>query len=306
MYVHLFADCIITVGRELVRTAKGRRLDQTKRRVAVTGTTGQLGRALVASQSGHWDILPINRHDTDMLDWDALCRQITGFEPDLVIHAAAATDVDGCERDPAMAFLGNAVSTRHVSQAAAEANADLVYVSTNFVFDGMKPSPYHEFDFPAPISAYGLSKFAGELEARNATNRCFVIRTAMVFDNEGRNFVRTMQRLMTERDRLTVVDDQFGNPTYAADLATAIANLVNCAPYGTYHVTNSGSTSWHGWAQEIATLIGATSVVEPIPAASYQRDATPPSNGVLESLMLSRLGIELPDWRDALRRCLSR
>ncbi len=127
----------------------------------------------------------------------------------------------------------------------------------------------------------------------------------MVFAPKGRNFVLTMQRLMSERDRITVVDDQYGNPTFAPDLAEAIGRIVDVAPFGTYHVTNSGTASWFEWAQEIAAINGASTTIEPIPAAEYQRDATPPANGVLESLALEKLGIMLPDWRDALRRCLS-
>jgi dTDP-4-dehydrorhamnose reductase len=252
-----------------------------------------------------WEILPLNRRDIDLLDWRAVRDQITTFNPRLVIHAAAVTDVDGCERDPKMAYLGNALVTRNIARAAALANADLVYVSTNFVFDGQKPEPYHEFDTPNPISVYGASKLAGEVEAREATARCTVVRTAMVFAQEGRNFVQTMLRLMAERERLTVVNDQYGNPTYAPDLARAIVQLVERAPYGTYHVTNSGTASWYDWACEIAAISGATTTIEPIPAADYRRDATPPANGVLESLALPTFGIELPEWRDALRRCLT-
>jgi dTDP-4-dehydrorhamnose reductase len=277
----------------------------SKRRVAITGTTGQLGRALVAAQCDDWELLQLNRQDTDLLNWQLVRERIMEFAPDLVIHCGAATDVDGCERDPEMAYLGNAVATRSVAQAAAAADAQLVYVSTNFIFDGQKPTPYHEFDVPAPISVYGASKLAGEVEARRATVRCHVVRTAMVFASEGRNFVTTMQRLMAERDRLTVVDDQFGNPTYAPDLAAAIVSLIDRAPFGTYHVTNTGSASWYEWAREIATITSAQTQVQPIPAADYRRDATPPANGVLESLTLGPLGIALPDWRDALRRCLA-
>ena len=240
-----------------------------------------------------------------MLDWTVVRDRISAFGPDLVIHAAAATDVDGCEREPEMAFLANALATRHVAQASAACDAQLLYVSTNFVFDGSKTSPYHEFDDPAPISVYGASKLAGEAEARATSARCHIVRTAMVFAPQGRNFVVTMQRLMGERDRLTVVDDQYGNPTYAPDLAEAIVKIVDTAPFGTYHVTNSGSASWYEWAREIASVTGASTTIDPIPAAEYQRDATPPANGVLESLALPRLGIVLPDWRDALRRCLS-
>jgi dTDP-4-dehydrorhamnose reductase len=274
-------------------------------RVVITGTTGQLGRALTEVMDTEWEVLPLNRRDVDLLDWHAVRDRVTAFNPSLVIHSAAVTDVDGCERDPRMAYLGNALVTRNVARAAALANADLVYVSTNFVFDGQKAGPYHEFDIPGPISIYGASKLAGEREAQAATERCTVVRTAMVFAPEGRNFVQTMLRLLAERDRLTIVNDQVGNPTYAPDLARAIVQLVDRAPHGTYHVTNAGTASWYAWAREIASIIGATTTIEPIPAAEYRRDATPPANGALESLSLASLGIELPDWRDALRRCLT-
>jgi dTDP-4-dehydrorhamnose reductase len=127
----------------------------------------------------------------------------------------------------------------------------------------------------------------------------------MVFARQGRNFVLTMRRLMDERDNLTVVDDQFGNPTFAPDLARAIVTLAEQAPFGTYHVTNAGSASWFEWAREIASISAATTRVEPIPASAYPRSAAPPANGVLTSLALPQLGFVLPDWRDALRRCLS-
>ncbi|HEX5164945.1 MAG TPA: dTDP-4-dehydrorhamnose reductase [Thermomicrobiales bacterium] len=277
----------------------------SKRRVVITGTTGQLGGALAAAQRDAWEIHPLNRTDTNLLDWQAVRDRIASFAPDLVIHCAAATDVDGCERDPQVAYLGNAVATRHVARAAAACDAQLVYVSTNFVFDGTKPDPYHECDDPAPISVYGHSKLAGEREVLAATNRSFVVRTAMVYAATGRNFVLTMRRLMADRDRLTVVNDQFGNPTYAPDLAAGIVQLVERAPFGVYHMTNAGTASWYEWAREIAAIDGATTTIEPIPAAEYRRDATPPANGVLTSLSLPLLGIELPDWHDALRRCLA-
>jgi dTDP-4-dehydrorhamnose reductase len=278
----------------------------SRRRVVISGTTGQLGRALVAAQRDDWDILPLNRSDINLLDWPLVRDSIAAHTPDLVIHCAAVTDVDGCERDPQLAYQGNALTTRYVAQAAAACDAQLVYVSTNFVFDGTKPSPYHEFDDPAPISIYGHSKLAGEREALAATMRTFIVRTAMVFAPEGRNFVLTIRRLMAERDRLTVVNDQFGNPTYAPDLANGIVQLVDHAPYGVYHLTNTGAASWYDWARKIAAIDGSTTTIDPIPAADYRRDATPPANGVLTSLMLPQLGIELPDWQDALRRCLAR
>jgi dTDP-4-dehydrorhamnose reductase len=273
--------------------------------VAITGASGQLGRALLALGGETWEIDALSSTEVDLRNWRALRDRLARFAPDLVVHAAAATDVDRCEREPDWAYAINALGTRHVARAAALVNAELVYVSTNYVFDGAQDAPYHEFSAPRPISVYGASKLAGELEARSATPRCFIVRTSWLYAAEGRNFVNTMRRLMATQPSLRVVADQTGNPTYAADLAAALALVVERAPYGTYHSVNAGVTSWHGWASEIARLDGHSSdTIVPIPAADYQRAATPPPNGALVSLALPGLGIELPDWRDALQRCL--
>jgi dTDP-4-dehydrorhamnose reductase len=275
------------------------------RSVVISGTTGQLGRAVQRRQDAHWDIAAVNRGDVDFSDWRDTRDAVVFHRPSLVIHCAAATDVDGCERDPDGAFVANALATRHVAAAAALCEAPFVYVSTNYVFDGTKSDPYHEFDAPNPISVYGASKLAGEAEARGTNVRSFVVRTAWVYAEEGRNFVVTMRRLMRERDRLSVVADQTGNPTFAHDLAEAIVSIVDRAPYGTYHVTNQGSASWYEWASEIARIEGVSLPIQPIPAAEYPRAATPPANGTLTSLALAGVGVELPDWRSALRRCLT-
>lgn len=277
----------------------------TQRRVAITGASGQLGRALVAFGHDAWEIDALSGGDVDLRDWRAVRDRLGRFGPDLVVHAGAATDVDRCEREPDWAYAVNALGTRHVARAAALVHAELVYVSTNYVFDGAQDAPYHEFDAPRPISVYGASKLAGEHEARAATPRCFVVRTSWLYAEEGRNFVNTMRRLMATQPILRVVADQTGNPTYAADLAAAIDQIVERGPYGTYHAVNAGVTSWHGWACEIARLDGCCDhAIEPIPAAEYQRAAAPPPNGALVSLALPGLGVALPDWRDALRRCL--
>jgi dTDP-4-dehydrorhamnose reductase len=272
--------------------------------VALTGATGQLGRALIDAASEPWEIHGIGSDDLDVTDGRGVRDWLAFLQPDLVIHAAAATNVDRCEREPDFAFTVNALGTRNVARAAAATGAGLVYVSTNFVFDGFKAEPYHEFDSPSPISVYGASKLAGEIECWQAQSNCHIIRTAMVFAREGTNFVNTMLRLMAERDELTVVDDQFGNPTSARDLARGIVEVVDRAPYGTYHLTNSGSASWYEWALAVKEIVQLDCNVRPIPAAGYERDATPPANGRLQSLILPDLGITLPSWQDALRRCL--
>jgi len=275
------------------------------RRISVTGANGQLGQALRHLFEKTATVDALARPAFDLTDWRSTRDRIVAFRPDLLIHTGAATDVDACELDPTGAFSVNALGTRHVAAAAAMCGAELVYVSTNYVFDGTKESPYHEFDPVNPISVYGASKLAGERDALNASNRCHVVRTAWLYSEVGRNYALTMRRLMQERDSLTVVADQRGNPTYAGDLAQAIRDIVELAPYGIHHVVNSGNASWFEWAGEIAHITGAATKISPIPASEWQRPARAPANGVLTSLSLPAAGIALPDWRDALRRCLA-
>lgn len=286
------------VGREMA-------LEINKRRVLVTGANGQLGRALQALGRHDWEVFAFPSTDLDITKLNDVLSTFSSVRPDLVIHAAAATNVDRCEREPDWAYAINALGTRWIARATAAMDAELVYVSTNYVFDGSKGEPYHEFDQPRPISVYGASKLAGEQEAMAATRSCYVVRTASVFDRDGRNFVNTMRDLMGRLDRITVVNDQFSSPTYASDLAAAIGEIIDHAPHGTYHVTNYGTASWHEWAVEIKRLIDAPTDVAAITAADYQRDATPPANGVMRSYALEHLGIRLPGWQDALARCLA-
>lgn len=273
-------------------------------RVAVTGSSGQLGEAIVRLWGDRWDVVPLGGQSFDLTSWATVRDAIATERPRIVIHAAAATDVDRCETDRDWAYQVNALGTRYVAHAAAAIGAQFVYVSTNYVFDGSSNDPYHEFDVPSPISIYGASKLAGEVEARSAGD-CQIVRTAWLYGRTGRNFVATMRRLMAEHDTLTVVADQYGNPTFADDLAVAIDEIVSRGPAGIYHAVNAGVASWHDWAVEIASVTGATSLVRPIAGAEYRRSASPPQNGALATLALPPLGITLPDWRDALRRRLS-
>lgn len=276
-----------------------------QRRTLITGSTGQLSRALQERLRDTGSVTTMGRPDIALTDWRAVRDHIAVTQPDVIIHAAAMTDVDGCERDPEAAWQLNATATRYVANAAALAGATLLYVSTNYVFDGTKATPYHEYDVQQPISVYGASKLAGEREAGSVA-ACFVVRTAWVYASEGRNFMVTMRRLMAERERLSVVNDQIGNPTLANDLADAILRLIDDAPFGTYHVTNSGTATWFDWANEIRLQTNSTVEIDAIPGVDFPRVAKPPQNGSLESQLLPGLGIEMPDWRDALKRCLHR
>lgn len=274
--------------------------------VLITGGSGQLGRALTRLAPAGIQATALGPGECDVTDPAAVRVAVETHRPELVIHCAAMTDVDGCEHDPQRAWRVNALGTQHVAAAAGEAGARLVYISTNYVFDGEAEEPYHEFARPNPISIYGETKLAGEEIVRALCPRHYIVRTAMLYDEAGRNFVNTMLRLARERPVLQVVADQFGNPTYAADLAEALWRLVQHPAYGTYHLVNAGYASWFDWACEALRLAGLSTPVEPIPASAYTRLARPPRNGVLTSLAAPALSITLPPWQDALRRNLER
>jgi dTDP-4-dehydrorhamnose reductase len=255
--------------------------------------------------AGH-DIIPAARPRFDLLDERSVRYAIEAARPDLVVHCAAYTDVDGCERDPLTAFRTNALGTRYVALAARDAGADLVVVSTDYVFDGTKGEPYVEWDEPRPLSVYGRSKLAGEREALGLHDRCYVVRTSWVYGPRGRNFVKTMLRLAGERAELTVVDDERGGPTFAADLAQAIARLVERRVYGVYHFSNGGSCSRYELARRAIERAGLTAAVRPISSAEFLRQhplpAKRPSNSSLANIAGASVGVELPPWEKALDR----
>ena len=276
--------------------------------ILITGGRGQLGRALAAAYAGTATVVALGRDALDVTERAQVEAVFARLAPTLVIHAAAATDVDRCEREPEFAFRLNALATRYLAAAAAARDLPFVYVSTNYIFDGRKPpgEAYYEWDIPAPLGSYGRSKLAGEEETRRHARRHLIVRTSQVYAAQGRKFVQTMLRL-ADAGNATVkgVADQWGQPTYATDLARGIAVLTATDAWGTYHLTNAGSCTWAEWATEIFRLSGRQVAVEPIPGSAFTRDATPPANGVLANIAAAALGVALPDWRDGLRRCLA-
>ena len=277
-------------------------------RVFVTGGKGQLGTALLAALGEH-EVLITDVEEADITSYDGFSAALDAFGPDLVIHGAALTDVDGCERNPDLAYRVNALGTQNVALACHRAGVPLVAVSTDYVFPGDGGAPYLEFDDPNPISVYGRSKLAGERLALALHDRTFVVRTAWVFSEVGRNFVKTMLRLSGERESLTVVSDERGCPTYATDLATAIGQLMTTTRYGIYHFTNEGECSRHEFAREIVRLAGRSTRVEPITAAEYAKvnplPAKRPTDGRLRNFCGAEgLGIRLRPWQEALAVCV--
>ncbi|MGB9301319.1 MAG: dTDP-4-dehydrorhamnose reductase, partial [Anaerolineae bacterium] len=210
-------------------------------RIVITGALGQLGRSLQEVLQGH-ELLLLDLPEHDVTD-PGIISAIGSYQPDVVIHAAAMTDVDGCELDPDSAYRINALGTRNVADACQTCHAALLYVSTDYVFDGTKGEPYLEFDDPNPLSVYGRSKLAGEVLVRDLLTRYYIVRTAWLYGPGGRNFVTKILGLAAHREDLSVVTTEVGSPTYAPDLAEAIARLIEHPLYGTYHLVNEGSCS---------------------------------------------------------------
>ena len=271
-------------------------------RVLVTGAGGQLGLELaeVLPQRGH-ETVALSRAELDVADAGAVERVLEERAPDLVINAAAYTDVDGCETEGDLAYSVNALGPRNLAQACERLGCELLHVSTNYVFDGEEERPYEPFDLPRPISAYGRTKLAGEELVKHLTRRWYVVRSAGVY-GRGRNFVRTMLRLGAERGVLKVKDDEFISPTYARDLAEGIAGIAEDGRYGIYHLTNAGSCSWYQFTREIFDLAGVDTEVIPIPRSEYPLPAARPAYGVLSTLGSP----ELRHWREALVDYLER
>jgi dTDP-4-dehydrorhamnose reductase len=265
-------------------------------RVAITGADGQLGQSLQTALTTD-SVLPLDHTSGDVTDTRTI-DTIADWQPDVVVHAAAMTDVDGCERNPEAAFRVNGIGTRNIALACQRAGAALLYVSTDYVFDGTKGTPYNEWDVPNPISAYGASKLAGETYAHRLLNHFWIVRTAWVYRRGHKNFVSTMLRLAQERERLQVVTTEIGSPTYAPDLAAAVARLIRLPLYGTFHLTNAGHCSRYELASRIVEVAGLSTVVEPID--HYPRAAQPPAFAPLCNIVGADAGIELRSWEDAL------
>ena len=270
-------------------------------RVLVTGGGGQLGREFALLVGG--DAAALGRAELDVADEGSVARAFALHRPELVLHCAAWTDVDGAESDPDGAWRANEYGSRHVARAARACGAALVGFSTDYVFAGDDPAGYDERSPVAPRSVYGASKLAGERALLTEHPGAHVVRTAWVFSPRGQNFLLTMLRLGRERDEVGVVDDQIGCPTAAAHLARATMELVDrCAP-GTYHLAGGGSTSWYGFASAIMEEAGLSARVEPIASSELQRPAPRPACSILRTVHAD--APRLPHWRHGLRDCLA-
>lgn len=274
-------------------------------KVLITGAAGQLGTDLVlsAEKSGH-QVVATSHNDLDITNKLQVDSRVGEAKPDAIIHAAAWTAVDACESDPKKAMLANGDGTANIVSAAREVGARVIYISTDYVFDGTKPTPYIESDLPNPQSVYGASKLAGEQQLDLAQDA--VVRISWVCGEHGANMVKTILRIAATSQTLTFVDDQIGSPTFTSDAAPAIVDLAVSNRAGIWHVTNQGSTSWFGFARDVLTCAGldanrviatTTELLQPA------RPAKRPANSVLDNARMRKSNMTmLDDYHMPLRR----
>jgi dTDP-4-dehydrorhamnose reductase len=291
-------------------------------RLLVTGANGQVGWELDRSLAALGNVIALDRWQCDLSRPERLPKLIRSLKPDVIVNAAAYTAVDDAEREERLATTVNGTAVDVMAQEARRTGALLVHYSTDYVFDGLKDAPYEEEDPPHPVNAYGRSKLAGEIAIQKAGGSYLILRTSWVYSARGRNFLRTILRLLREREELRIVADQVGAPTSAAQIAGATAAILGAAvreradgrfASGLFHLTASGATSWHGFAEAI--LKGATQAallapgrapgLVPIASEDYPLPAARPKNSRLACDRLTRrFGIALPNWKEGLSPCI--
>ncbi|MCO5191073.1 MAG: dTDP-4-dehydrorhamnose reductase [Anaerolineae bacterium] len=272
----------------------------SRMRIFIIGAKGQLGTALTRCLNTHTLTLR-DLPELDMTDRAAVSAEIDTVQPDLLINAAAYTNVDGCAQNPQLAYRVNGLGPQNLALACAEHDIPLVHVSTNEVFPGRKAAGYDEWDTLEPVNPYGRSKVAGEHNVRALWRKHYIVRTAWLYAPGGRNFIHAILRFARERGAIRVVTDEIGNPTNVADLAAAIKLLMTTGQYGTYHFVNSGACSRWEFANEILRLADLENVLnEQILSSEFDRASTPPPLGALNNNVGAAIGIALRPWQVAL------
>lgn len=274
--------------------------------ILVTGASGQLGHDLVIELTRReHNAVGVSSKDLNVTDPVAVRAYLRSMRPDAVMHCAAYTAVDMAEDNAEACLAVNHLGTRAIADACAEIGCKLLYISTDYVFPGEGERPWEPDDATEPLNLYGKSKLLGEEAVRAATDKHFIVRISWAFGVNGKNFVKTMMRLGAERDTLTVVNDQFGSPTYTKDLSALLADMIVTDKYGTYHATNEGTCSWYEFACAIMQQVGLACQVLPVSSDQYPSRAKRPSNSRMSKEKLTANGfVRLPTWQDALRRYL--
>lgn len=274
-------------------------------KILITGGLGQLAKALKHELQNDHEIYLWDLPELDFALVEDTLQKVVRVKPDLVIHCGAYTDVRGCELYPTKAYQVNWLGTRNVALAALQCGATMVYISTDYVFDGAKREPYLELDLPNPLSVYGKSKLAGEEVVRQLVNAHYIVRTAWLYSENGNNFVQKMLQLAQKKEEISVVYDQIGSPTFARELAAAIRLLISRPYYGTYHITNRGSCSWYELARAIFDYEGIHIKVNPITTEELGDVVARPLYSVLDILNFeTTYHTNLQHWKNALHDCL--
>lgn len=283
-------------------------------KILVTGANGQLGRELqqIAPRYQQYEFIFLSKDELSIDDFELVRRALRTRHPSYCINAAAYTSVDKAESEKELAFLINGKAPGVLASACSEIGCRFLHISTDYVFDGMATTPYKEDSPTNPQNVYGESKLEGERQAMHFDPGSIVIRTSWVYSQYGKNFVKTMLKLMSERDKISVVNDQVGSPTYAWDLAEAIVKIVgqiqpHGAPGGLYHFTNDGIISWYDFALAISELSGCSCRVDPIPTSEFPTPAMRPAYSALDKSKIQQVfGITLNNWKHSLASCIQR
>jgi dTDP-4-dehydrorhamnose reductase len=278
-----------------------------KDRILVTGSQGMLARALIPCLTSEYEVVGVDIDEADVSQFEKIKKVVLEAEPKVVIHLAAFTAVDECETQPEKAFLVNAIGTQNVALVCGKLDIPIVYLSTDYVFDGQKSEPYIEFDPPHPLNIYGQSKLAGENYVTQLLSKYYIIRTSWLYGEGGKNFVDTIINYAQQGKELRVVSDQVGTPTYTYDLALEIVKLIKSERFGVYHVSNNGTVSWYEFACEILRLAQIPREVTPISSEELTRAAKRPPYSVLRNYCLELLGQDtIRNWREALKTYIKR
>lgn len=275
-------------------------------KVLVTGVKGQLGYDVVNElEKRGMEAVGVDIEEMDITDVQSVARVMKEAAPDAVIHCAAYTAVDAAEEQEEICRRVNAEGTRNIAGICRELDIKMLYLSTDYVFDGQGTRPWEPEDERQPLNVYGQTKYEGELAVQELLEKYFIVRIAWVFGVNGKNFIKTMLRLAETNKRITVVNDQYGSPTYTYDLAKLLVDMIQTEKYGIYHATNEGICTWYEFACEIFKQAGADVEVVPVTAAEYQAKAKRPENSRMNKEKLTENGFDrLPPWQDALKRYL--